>query len=480
MSLLALLALSPHIIVTLTAIAVMLAVARKSDARLAFYLTVAGLLLALSVLPPTLKFGAVQATALMRIDAYALYCGGGLILAALAAAWLCRAYFRGAQARAGELFVLLLTALLGGMILVASDHFAIFFLGLEILSVSLFPMIAYRVERKASLEAGIKYLMLSGVASAFLLFGMALVYGEFGVLSFRELGNLSEAWAGDPLAVAGLLLMLAALGFKLSLTPFHLWTPDVYQGAPAPVTAFLAMVSKGAVFAFLVRFWIVAHIERVEIFLDVLALLGGASILAGNLLALLQTDLKRLLAYSSIAHMGYLAVGVVAAGALRNEFLAETMGVYLASYMLANLGALGVVSALSGDDEEEECARLSAYRGLFRRDPWLAGILAICLLSLAGIPLTLGFIGKFYVFALGVDAELWPLVGAVVVGSGLGIYYYLRVLALMLGEEEGEAAMSAPVQAKWLLTLPVALLLWTGLFPQSLMQALQAMAQSLP
>lgn len=479
MNLLALLALSPQIVVALTAIAVMLAIAREPDARPAFYMTVAGLLLALSTLPPILALGPVQATGLMRIDAYALYCGGGLILAALAAAWLCRAYFRSPETRAGELFVLLSTALLGGLILVASDHFASFFLGLEILGVSLFPQIAYRVERPASLEAGVKYLMLSGVASALLLFGIALIYAAFGALSFRELGHLSDVWTDDALAVAGLLLTLAALGFKLSLTPFHLWTPDVYEGAPAPVTAFLATVSKGAIFAFLVRFWVAVHLERVEIFLHALALLGCASILAGNLLALQQTNLKRLLAYSSIAHMGYLAIAAVAAGRLRNEFLAETLGVYMAAYLLATLGALGVVSARSTDRQEEECAQLADYRGLFRRDPWLAGILGLCLLSLAGIPLTLGFVGKFYVLALGVDAALWLPVGAVVAGSGMGIYYYLRVLGTMLGEGGDAPVTDVPVAAKCLLTLPAILLLWTGLFPQSLMQALQAMARSL-
>jgi NADH-quinone oxidoreductase subunit N len=340
-------------------------------------------------------------------------------------------------------------------------------------------MIAYRVKDRLSLEAGIKYLMLSGVSSALLLFGMALIYGEVGVLSFQQLSELSISVPANPLLLIGVILIIAAVGFKLSLVPFHLWTPDVYQGAPAPVMAFVATVSKGAVFALLLRFFISAQADRSDVFLDILSLIAAASILAGNLLALLQTNLKRMLAYSSIAHMGYLLVALIAGSVLQTVLLTESVGFYLLAYVITNLGAIGVVSAFSNDSQE--CEELEAYNGLFWRDPWLATILTLNLLSLAGIPLTVGFIGKFYVFAAGVSAALWTLVGAVVIGSGIGLYYYLRVVLVMLkpADAESQRATSPAVLAKLALASLALVLLWSGIYPQPFVETLHAIAKTL-
>ncbi len=465
----ALIALLPLLAVAATAVLLMLAIALRRDFRLAFFLTLGGLLLALFSLPLALRAAPIQATELMLIDVYALGFCALVLIAAVVVALLSHGYFRTRENQNEEIFLLLLTASLGGMILVSSNHFAMFFLGLEILSVSLFPMIAYRARQKLPLEAGFKYLLLSGVASALLLFGMALIYGEFGVLSFRQLGQLAGGLDASPLAWVGAVLLVSALGFKLSLVPFHLWTPDVYEGAPAPVTAFVATVSKGAVFALLLRFWIAAHAYRSDAFLGILALIAIASILAGNLLALLQTHLKRMLGYSSIAHMGYLLAAFVAGSVLQTGLLAESVGFYLAAYVVTSLGAFGVVSALSSD--EMEFVNLEDYRGLFWREPLLASILTANLLSLAGIPLTLGFIGKFYVFAAGVQAGLWLLVSAVVIGSGIGLYYYLRVIIAMLSEPETEAvAMTAPAPGKLALGCLTLVLLGFGVFPEPLIR----------
>jgi NADH-quinone oxidoreductase subunit N len=477
----ALLALLPWLIVTAAAVVVMLAIGLRRDCRLAFYLTAGGLLLALAALPISARLGPMPVTGLLRVDAYALYCSAALLVSALFVALLCLRYFRAAEAQNEEAYVLLLTATLGALLLPASTHFASFFLGLELLSVSLFALIAYRVEHKLALEAGIKYLILSGLASSLLLFGMALVYAQTGILSLAQLGQAQAAPANDAVVLAGFLLMLMALGFKLSLTPLHFWTPDVYQGAPAPITAFLASVSKGAVFAFLLRLWMAAHLERADALLHILALMGAASVLAGNLLALLQANLKRMLAYSSIAHLGYLVIGLVASGVLANELLVETVTVYLAAYMLANLGALGVVSVLSSDAQAQEFEHIADYRGLFQQQPLLAGALAVNLLSLAGIPLTLGFIGKFYVFAVSVDAEMWLLAAIVIIGSGMGVFYYLRVLALLFEQTQAPAAdaAKADVAVTAALVLLALLVLGLGLFPQTLMQAMQIAAKSL-
>jgi NADH-quinone oxidoreductase subunit N len=475
MTVAALVALLPVMVVTGASVLVMLAIAWRRDAGWAFRLTLVGLILALAVLPVSARLAPMPVTGLMRIDAYAVFFFALIAGAAAFVALLCHGYFRCRERE--EIYVLLLTATLGGMLMVASNHFALFFLGLEILSVSLFPLIAFRVGDKTSLEAGMKYLMLSGVSSAFLLFGMALIYGAFGVLSFPQLGGVVN-WLDDPLALIGAILVLAGLGFKLSLVPFHLWTPDVYQGAPAPVTAFIATVSKTAVFALLVRLWITGGAYRGEVPLEILGFIGALSVLAGNALALLQTNLKRMLAYSSIAHMGYALIAFVAGSALQTELLVESVGFYLFAYVLTSLGALGVVSALSQDESESET--LEAYAGLCWREPWMAVVLTVSLLSLAGIPLTVGFIGKFYVFAAAIHASHWLLVASVVVGSGIGLYYYLRVVLVMVGpiRETSTATCAQPFIRPTLFAL-IVLLVWAGVFPEPMMRIFRAVAEAL-
>ncbi|QXP87942.1 NADH-quinone oxidoreductase subunit N [Methylococcus capsulatus] len=471
----ALTALLPFIVLSAAAVAVMLAIAIRRSFRLVFWLTIGGLLAGLSTLPHASSVAPLQVTDLLRVDAYGLFFHALFLLAALVVALLCLAYFRRRENENEEIFVLLLTSTLGALLLVSSAHLAMFFLGLEVLTISLFPMIAYSVRASRPLEAGIKYLMLSGLASSFLMFGMALVYGDLGVLSFEQIGAHGAELEQKPLALAGLFLILAAIGFKLSLVPFHLWTPDVYQGAPTPVTAFLATVSKASVFALLLRFFTA---ERSETFLCVLGLLAVVSILAGNLLALLQVSLKRLLAYSSIAHMGYLLTGFVAAGLLRRDLQTETIAFYLAAYTVTSLTAFGAISALSDDDRESD--RLSDYAGLFWRSPWLAAVLTLSLLSLAGIPLTVGFVGKFYVFAVGVQAETWPLVATVVIGSGIGIYYYLRVVLTMIQPAGVGQRVTLHPAAGAALAAAALVILAAGLFPQPLIDAAANVPQPPP
>ena len=226
-----------------------------------------------------------------------------------------------------------------------------------------------------------------------------------------------------PLLLTGLALTLTGFGFKLGLVPFHLWTPDVYEGAPAPVTAFVATVSKGAMFALLLRYFHGPGAKgTVFVALSVVAV---ASMLVGNLLALLQDNVKRILAYSSIAHMGYVLVAFLAGGALAEQ----AVMFYLAAYFVTTLGALGIVTAISG--AERDADRLTDYSGLFWRSPATAGVMTAMMLSLAGIPLTAGFLGKFYVVAAGASATVWWLVIALVVTSVIGLYYYLRVVVIM-------------------------------------------------
>jgi NADH-quinone oxidoreductase subunit N len=367
---------------------------------------------------------------IMLIDTFALSVIALVLLASFVVGVLSYGYLSRCRERPEEYYVLLLLATLGASVLAMSVHFAMFFLGLEVLSVALYGLVTYE-RGPLGVEAGMKYLVLGGAASAFVLFGMALVYFESGSM------GIFGGWhnPGNYIELAGWAMLLVGVGFKLAVVPFHLWTADVYQGAPAPVTALVATVSKGAVLLFLLRWtslWIIP--SRLGPFFWFLAAVAVASMFTGNLLALQQRNVKRLLAYSSISHMGYLLITVLVGGAAG----VAAVGFYLVTYFAATLGAFGVVTALSGSKGEAET--MEDYRGLAWRQPALAALMTAALLSLAGIPLTAGFVGKFYLLTAGAGAGLWALVIILVANSGIGLFYYLRVVWAMFGQPAEQAA----------------------------------------
>jgi NADH-quinone oxidoreductase subunit N len=466
-----LLALSPLAAVAVAAVAAALVAAfRRSHAATAG-VTVAGLALGLVLLATTAAGAPRQVTPLFLVDGYGRLITGLMLGATLVVALLAWEYLRGREAAPEEFYPLLLLAALGGGVLACASHLAGLFLGVELLSVPLYVLIAYPRDRAPALEAGLKYLVLAGASSGFLLFGMALIYAETGVMDFATLpGRLPAAWS--PVLRAGVALLLAGLGFKLAAVPFHMWTPDVYQGAPAPVSAFLATVSKGAVAAALPRLWSVLGVTPESSLWTVLALVAVASMVAGNLLALLQDNVKRLLAYSSIAHVGYLLVALLAGGGRA----VEAVSFYLVAYVVTMLTAFGVVGALSGAEGEAE--RLDEYRGLLWRHPWVAAAFTAALFSLAGIPLTAGFIGKFYVFAAGAASASWLLALTVALTSTVGLFYYLRIIVAMLSQGAGAVPDPAGLRALspgigWVLALLCLLLLGLGAYPFPLMRLLQ-------
>jgi NADH-quinone oxidoreductase subunit N len=400
-----------------------------------------------------------------------------ILVTGLATATLSHAYMEGYTGNREEIYLLLSLSVLGGLVVVCSRHFAAFFIGLELLSVPLYGMAGYLVKERRSLEAGIKYLVLSAVASAFILFGMALIYAQVGTLSFADIGARTAAVAGEAktyLTVAGAML-LVGIGFKLSLAPFHLWTPDVYEGAPAPVTSYLATASKTAVFALLLRYYVESRAYQYETLTDVLSVLAIISIILGNVLALQQENIKRLLAYSSIAHFGYLLVALIASGPLA----IEAVGVYLLTYVVTTLAAFGVVTLMSSPYKERDAEDLFDYRGLFWRRPYLAAILTVALLSLAGVPLTAGFIGKFYIVAAGVDKNLWLLLIVVALGSTIGLYYYLRAMIQLYLRGRWIRPYDAPFNwangtgGAMLILLMIAMLV-LGIFPTPFIGLVQA------
>ncbi|EIR16966.1 NADH-quinone oxidoreductase subunit N, partial [Yersinia pestis PY-34] len=410
-----LIAMLPLLIVGLTVVVVMLSIAWRRDHFINATLTVIGLNLALLSLYFVGQVGPMDVTPLMRVDGYSMFYTGLVIIASLATSTFAYPWLVGYPDNREEFYLLVLIAALGGILLASANHLASLFLGIELLTLPLFGLIGYAYRQKRSLEASIKYMLLSAAASSFLLFGMALLYAESGSLSFVGLGqSLSDSMVHQPLILAGLGMMIVGLGFKLSLVPFQLWTPDVYQGAPAPVSTFLATASKIAIFAVVMRLFMYAPAADSEAVRLVLSIIAVASILFGNLMAISQTNIKRLLGYSSIAHLGYLLIALVAVQTHELALPLETIGVYLAGYLFSSLGAFGVVSLMSSPYKGPDAESLFSYRGLFWHKPILSAVMTVMMLSLAGIPMTLGFIGKFFVVAMGVSANLWWLTGAVV------------------------------------------------------------------
>ncbi|AOE84997.1 NADH-quinone oxidoreductase subunit NuoN [Pseudomonas sp. TCU-HL1] len=471
-----LIALLPLLVTCATIVVVMLAIAWKRHHSWTFGLSVIGLNLALISILPALKVAPLEVTPLMMVDNFGAYYMALVLAGTLACVTLIHAYLGGESGKGypgnrEEMYLLILLSAAGGLVLVTAQHLAGLFIGLELLSVPIYGLVAYAFFNKRSLEAGIKYMVLSAAGSAFLLFGMALLYADAGSLSFSQ---LSAAGTSSVLSQLGIGMMLIGLAFKLSLVPFHLWTPDVYEGAPAPVAAFLATVSKVAVFAVLLRLYQLSPATAGGWLNDLLTVIAIASIIFGNVLALVQNNIKRLLGYSSIAHFGYLLVALIASKGLA----VEAIGVYLATYVLTSLGAFGVVTLMSTPYSGRDCDALYEYRGLFWRRPYLTAVLTVMMLSLAGIPLTAGFIGKFFVIAAGVESGLWWLLGAMVLGSAIGIFYYLRVMVTLFLVEPNlrrhDAELHWAQRAGGIMLLFVALLaFFLGVYPQPLLDLVQ-------
>ena len=464
-----LLALLPLLSIGVSAIVVMLGIAVKRDSKLAAGLTLAGLTAAFLSVLAAARVVPRQVTALLLVDRYALFYIGLLIASAAVVTVLTYQYFEKHDGQREELYLLLLLATLGCAVLAASSHFVSFLLGLELLSVSLYGMVAYLTDRRAALEAGIKYLILASASAAFLLFGMALIYAATGAMEFSKLRDTSLS--GSPfLLVSGIALTLTGIGFKLGVAPFHLWTPDVYQGASPPVAAFVATTSKSAMVALLLRYFYLSGALRNPPVFVVVASIAVLSMCAGNFLALRQRNIKRILAYSSIAHFGYILVAFLAGSTMAMGAAAF----YLVAYTVTLLAAFGVVAVVSNSGRDAE--DLEDYRGLFWRRPAIAGVLTVALLSLAGIPATMGFLGKFYILAAGANAGAWPLILILVVTSVAGLFYYLRIVVALFSDPPEHAGLTEGLSrgGALVLALLAVLIIWLGVYPSPLLNLIRA------
>lgn len=479
-----LLPLLPLLIVSTTAVLLMLQIGIRRSHLLTAAITVTGLLLA-SVAAVMLSATNQQVTPLLIIDQYSLLFTVICCLAAMFISILSFPYLLKLDDDKEEFYLLLTVATIGAIVMVSSNHFVSTILGLETLSMSLYGMLAYPLHSKESakfpLEAAVKYLVLSAVSSSFMLFGMALIYAQTGTLSFSSLSTVGVEAAvslSDGYSIVALLLLSSGMAFKLSLAPFHMWTPDVYEGAPLPATTYLATVGKAAMFVVLLRFIVLSDALQFDAVIAVFSLIAALSILVGNVLALLQDNLKRILAYSSIAHMGYLLIALIATFLATSTISVEAVTFYLLAYVIMSLGAFGVASVLSSSAQELD--EVADYEGLFWRNPWLAVIFTGMLLSLAGIPLTVGFIGKFYLFFAGVESALWALLMVLVVGSGIGLYYYLRIIYRMLlpvpAASGSRVAAVVSLGSYGVLTILLLLLFILGVYPAPVMSLVEAAA----
>ncbi len=412
---------------------------------------------------PTIALEGMVSVDRLAVVATLTLCGIGAF-----GAYLGYHYFDQDELRRNEFYALLLFALVGMALLVAAADLIIVFLAIEVLSLSLYVLTALTF-RRGPTEASLKYFLLGAFASAFQLFGVALSYGAASTTSIQGLARgLSGTTGTQALAIAGALLLVVGLAFKVSLVPFHMWTPDAYQGAPSPVTAFMSAATKVAVFVALVR---VLHVAFVGVQWDLrpaIAALSAASMVVGSVLAIAQRDVKRLLAYSAVAQAGYILAAFVAPD--RDGIAAALF--YLVSYAASVIGAFGVVMLISGGIREQ--TGFERFRGLGRRRPGLSVLLTIFLLSLAGIPPTAGFVAKVFVLGAAMSAGYWPLVLIGTLAGVLGAFYYLRVVALMaMREPEGEDVADPSPLPRIVLAVPAVVVVVLGIVPGVIMPVLR-------
>ena len=484
MNWLALTSLMPLLLVASISVILLLLLAFIRDHKLTCWITCLGLAMAAFWAFADMGDAPQQVTPLLIMDDFSRLLGGTVLLVSLACGWMSYTYLETADEIREEYYILLSLAALGACVLVASNHFASMFIGLELMSVSLFAMVGYMAHSKQqanmTLEAGVKYMVLSGVSSSFLLFGVALIYAYAGNLNIDLLVAAEGPRLQSGYLVIGSALLLVGVAFKMSWIPFHMWTPDVYQGAPAPVTGFLAGAVKVAVFAFAMRWLMMAQGGYLDLLLLGLTVMAVLSMVVGNLLALRQNNLKRLLGYSSIAHMGYIIVTLAASATLGAAALStalEAAAIYLITYASMTMLAFAVISQLAAQDRRFESGTLAHYQGLLYQQPLLAGALMLAMLALAGMPLTAGFIGKYYLVLVAVDSQLWLLLSLLVLGSSLGLDYYSRVILVLCKTPVGDSRLTLGASEKLLLTLLVAVTLWLGLYPTPAIQWVQLAIQ---
>ena len=400
----------------------------------------------------------------VAVDGSTLFVTATLAVAVVATALLGRAYLEREDLPGVEFYVLLLLSAAGGVVMASANDLIVLFLGLEVLSIAVYVLAAMHLRRVESQEAAIKYFVLGAFSSAFLLYGIALIYGATGSTSLVRINAYlaSTVLVQDAMLLAGFALVLVGFGFKVAAVPFHAWTPDVYQGAPTPVVAWMAAGVKTAAFAALLRAFVLSFGAYSGDWRPAVAVMAGVTVVGGATVAVVQTDVKRMLAYSSIAHGGFILIGVQAA----DDRGTSAVLVYLGVYTLLAIGSFAVLSAVGGVGDTGH--RLDDYRGLARRQPLLAAAFTVLLLGQAGIPFTGGFVAKLGVIAAAVDVGSYAVGAAAMLGAAIAAFVYLRLLVAMYLDDDQAAdthPVVVPVGARMVIGLAAAGVLFVGLVP---------------
>jgi NADH-quinone oxidoreductase subunit N len=454
----------------------------KGDRTAVMAIALTGLLGSLVVSLALVGQGRESFAGMLVLDDWAVFfkvlfaIGGGLVIL------MAPGYLEAHRRHLGEFYALLLFAVIGMDLMAAARDFILLFVALELMAISSYVLAAFFRYRVRSNESSLKYFLTGTFASAIMLYGISLVYGQAGATNYAAVGRALGGEGGSVAVLFAVFLVAIGLGFKVSATPFHMWTPDVYQGAPTPVAAFFSVGPKVAAFSAILAAFILAFPGAAKEWGVFFIVLSVATMLVGNLYALVQTNVKRMLAYSSIAHAGYLLTGVGAMGWAGNSYPGHGVMLYLAAYTFMNLGAFGVLAYLKTQLPEKFDYSLKHMAGLGRRSPWAAVLLSLFLLSLTGIPGTAGFIGKFYVFSGVVWAGLWWLAVIGVLLSAVSAYYYLRVIIYMFFREpEAEYEVKAPISGGMAASLAVSAIATVviGLVPSWLWDSVAAAFRTL-
>jgi NADH-quinone oxidoreductase subunit N len=425
----------------------------------------------------------------IAFDTFAMFLTITICMSLMLVSLLTDSFLRGTPNEGPEIYALYMVAAIGGIVMASANDLIVLFLGLETLSLALYVLAASNRRSLKSAESGIKYFVLGGFSSAFFLYGIALLYGASGttnitemVIAFRNGVDLDNS---DPLALAGIAMLIVGLGFKVAAAPFHVWTPDVYQGAPSPVTAFMASVGKAAAFAAMIRVLVTALPFFRDDWGPVIWALAVLSLVIGSFLAVVQTNVKRMLAYSSVSHAGFLLVGVEAARNTAGEALPgdgiAAVALYLMLYSVLVIGSFGVVTIVSkASGDEDGDSSLDSFKGLAKRRPTLALAFTVFLLAQAGVPLTSGFIAKFGVIQAAVEEESYVIAVIAMVAAVVAAFLYLRIMVNMwLAEPEGgdEAeAVIMPFSAGVAIFGAAAFTLFVGVFPGWLIDAAETVS----
>jgi NADH-quinone oxidoreductase subunit N len=428
--------LMPELIIILTFILVVIFDLFNSlQKTFTAWITIVGSAIALYVSIDMLQIGTegTEFSNMIQVDKYSLFFNVIFLVSTILVVLISMNYLGRQDKRQGEYYLLILLATLGMMLMASGNELIVVFLGLELMSLSLYVLAGYFQGSMASSEAGMKYLLLGAFASGFFLYGIALVYGGAGTTSIPQIASTLAVDAKSPLLLAGMFLLIVGFGFKVALVPFHQWAPDVYEGAPTSIAAFISAGPKAAGFAAFLRIFMDALQNLQSEWIILITILAALTMTVGNLVAIAQRNIKRMLAYSSIAHAGYVLVALAAAN---KDGISSAM-FYLFVYCVMNIGAFGAV--ILARTEDGESLMISDYAGLGFKKPLLALFMTIMLLSLAGFPPTAGFVGKFYIFRSAVESgQIWlVIIGAI--NTAISAFYYLRVVvAMYMREPEAE------------------------------------------